>query len=476
MITPQPAEKLGMKTRLLYGSGTIAFGIKDQGFNALLMLFYNQVIGLPAAWVGSALMIAMVVDALFDPLLGQYSDNIRTRWGRRHPFMYASAIPVALSYLFLWSPPSMSDNEMFIWLVTSAVIVRMSVSLYEIPSTALLAEFTNDYDERTKLVSARYFFGMCGGVGMTILTFGYFLQPTADHPVGHLNASGYHSYAITAAIIMALSILISSLGTQKYILARPAPALPIKQSFAMMMREMVGVLTHPAYVSILFASLFFAVASGLNMALQVYFGTYFWELSATQIATLASSTFIGVLIAFAVVLPLSSRFGKKAAAITLFLLSATATATPLLLRLAGQFPSNGDAILLPLLMTFAAVSWMTIVAGGILAVSMIADVTDQILLETGKQSEGLLFSAATMVNKAISGMGILLAGLVLTFVKFPDNAKPGMVADSALHDLAAIFVTVNSIATLLAIICLAFYPISRSRHLENLAQLATKAS
>ncbi len=474
MTTPQPADKLSIKTRILYGSGTIAFGIKDQGFNALLMLFYNQVIGLPAAWVGSALMIAMVVDALFDPLLGQYSDNVRTRWGRRHPFMYASAIPIALSYLFLWSPPSMTDNETFIWLVTSAVIVRMSLSLYEIPSTALLAEFSNDYDERTKLVSARYFFGMCGGVGMTILTFGYFLQPTPEHPVGQLNISGYHGYAITAAIIMALSVLISALGTQKHILARPAPAPAIKQSFKAMLREMAGVLTHPAYVSILFASLFFAVASGLNMALQIYFGTYFWELTANQIATLASSTFVGVLFAFVVVLPLSARFGKKAAAIAMFILSATATATPLLLRLAGHFPANGDPILMPLLMTLAAISWMTIVSGGILAVSMVADVTDQILLETGKQSEGLLFSAATMVNKAISGMGILMAGLVLSYVQFPDNAKPGMVPDTALHDLAAIFVVVNSAATLLAIICLAFYPISRSRHLENLAKLAAR--
>jgi len=99
----RPAGALPLSTRLLYGSGTIAFGVKDHGFNALLMLFYNQVVGLPAAWVGSAIMIAMIADALFDPLLGQYSDNVRTRWGRRHPFMYAAALPIAASYLLLWN-------------------------------------------------------------------------------------------------------------------------------------------------------------------------------------------------------------------------------------------------------------------------------------------------------------------------------------------------------------------------------------
>ncbi|NRD89534.1 hypothetical protein C8024_08880 [Sphingopyxis sp. BSNA05] len=156
--------QLSFKTRLLYGSGTIAFGVKDQGFNALLMLFYNQVIGLPAAWVGSAIMIAMIADALFDPLLGQYSDNFRSRLGRRHPFMYAAALPIGIFYLLLWSPPDASNIVQFAWLVMTAIFVRFSISLYEIPSTALLAEFTSDYDERTKLVAARFFFGVCGAL------------------------------------------------------------------------------------------------------------------------------------------------------------------------------------------------------------------------------------------------------------------------------------------------------------------------
>ena len=157
MLTKAPTarEARPWRTRILYGLGTVAFGVKDQGFNALLMLFYNQVIGLPAAWVGAAIMIAMVADALFDPFLGQYSDDFRSRWGRRHPFMYAAALPIAISYLFLWTPPDASHQVQFVWLLATAIVVRLSISLYEIPSTALLAEFTDDYDERTRLVAAR---------------------------------------------------------------------------------------------------------------------------------------------------------------------------------------------------------------------------------------------------------------------------------------------------------------------------------
>ncbi|MGB3803115.1 MULTISPECIES: MFS transporter [Sphingopyxis] len=472
----RPADALPFRTRLLYGSGTIAFGIKDHGFNALLMLFYNQVVGLPAAWVGTAIMIAMIADALFDPLLGQYSDNVRTRWGRRHPFMYAAAFPIALFYLLLWTPPGMAHGAQFAWLVTTAILVRFSISLYEIPSTALLAEFTSDYDERTKLVAARYFFGVCGGIGMTVVTFGYFLRPTPTQPVGHLNAGGYVTYAWAAAAIMLLSVLVSSLGTQREVLKRPPPPPVVKVPVGRMLREMLGVLVHPAYVSILLASLFFAVASGLNLSLGVYFSTYFWELSASQIATVASTAVAGILLAFVVVLPLSARFGKKPAAMLMFGLSLISSVVPLILRLVGLFPANGDPLLLWLLMGQFAFSMMTTVAGGILAVSMVADVTDQIRLETGRRSEGLLFSAATMVNKAVSGMGIMLAGLLLSFVGFPDNARPGQVGADALHGLATIYIVALSVATAIAILCLAHYPISRSRHLENIRQLGEAAA
>ena len=474
-IDARPTDALPLKTRLLYGSGTIAFGIKDHGFNALLMLFYNQVVGLPAAWVGSAIMIAMIADALFDPLLGQYSDNVRTRWGRRHPFMYAAALPIALFYLLLWMPPEMARGAQFAWLVATAILVRFSISLYEIPSTALLAEFTSDYDERTKLVAARFFFGVCGGIAMTVVTFGYFLQPTAAQPVGHLNAGGYVTYAWVAAAIMMLSVLISSLGTQKEVLKRPPPPA-IKIPIGRMLREMLGVLVHPAYISILLASLFFAVASGLSLSLSVYFSTYFWELSASQIATVASTAVVGILLAFVVVLPLSARFGKKPAAMLMFGLGLVSSVLPLALRLAGLFPGNGDPLLLWLLMAQFAFTMMTTIAGGILAVSMVADVTDQIQLETGRRSEGLLFSAATMVNKAISGMGIMLAGLLLAFVGFPDNAQPGQVDADALSGLATIYIVTLSVATTIAIICLAYYPISRSRHMENIRRLGEAAA
>ncbi|HMP62507.1 MAG TPA: MFS transporter, partial [Phenylobacterium sp.] len=147
------AKRLSLPTKLFYGFGTVAFGVKDQGFSYLLLIFYNQVIGMPAHTVGLVIMIAMIFDAISDPLIGQMSDNWRSKWGRRHPFMYAAAIPVAITYGLLWNPPELSETGLFFYLLGVAVLIRTFITLYEIPSTALAAELTTDYDERTKVLS-----------------------------------------------------------------------------------------------------------------------------------------------------------------------------------------------------------------------------------------------------------------------------------------------------------------------------------
>src|SRR3990167_7013782 len=79
--------RIGLATQALYGFGSIAFGIKDNGFRVFLLLFYNQVVGLPAGLVSAAVMTAMLIDCLIDPVIGHVSDNFKSKWGRRHPFM-----------------------------------------------------------------------------------------------------------------------------------------------------------------------------------------------------------------------------------------------------------------------------------------------------------------------------------------------------------------------------------------------------
>mgnify|MGYP001467173321 CR=1 FL=1 len=84
-----------------YGIGGIGVGIKNNFLGTWALIYYNQVLGLDAYLVTIALAIALIFDAISDPLVGIWSDRVRTRWGRRHPFMYLAVIPFALSYYFL---------------------------------------------------------------------------------------------------------------------------------------------------------------------------------------------------------------------------------------------------------------------------------------------------------------------------------------------------------------------------------------
>ena len=99
------APPLGFGTKLFYAVGSTATNLKLRALSTFLVIFYNQVVGLPPQMVGSILAIALIFDAVLDPLLGQFSDNFRSRWGRRHPFMLAAALPYAVCFFMLWNPP-----------------------------------------------------------------------------------------------------------------------------------------------------------------------------------------------------------------------------------------------------------------------------------------------------------------------------------------------------------------------------------
>jgi Na+/melibiose symporter-like transporter len=129
---------LPFSTKFLYGFGSIAYGIKDNAFAYFLLFVYVQVFGLAPDLAGLAILIMLIFDAISDPLIGYLSDNTRSRWGRRHPFIYGSAIPGSTHVLpYLGSPAGISDQGLFWYLLLMGIGIRTTITLYEIPSTAL---------------------------------------------------------------------------------------------------------------------------------------------------------------------------------------------------------------------------------------------------------------------------------------------------------------------------------------------------
>jgi Na+/melibiose symporter-like transporter len=202
-------RRLGLGTKVLYAVGSTATNLKARALSTLLVLFYNQVVGLPPQMVGLVLTIALVLDAVLDPIMGQVSDNLRSRWGRRHPFMLAAAVPYALGFFLLFNPPQgWSDQALVIYLAVCLLSIRVFDTLFEVPHQALAPELAKGYDERTNLLALRQFFAVAGGLGMQLLALNVLLAERPDGTGGMLDRSGYFGYALTGGLVIFATVVI----------------------------------------------------------------------------------------------------------------------------------------------------------------------------------------------------------------------------------------------------------------------------
>ncbi|HXC22553.1 MAG TPA: MFS transporter, partial [Steroidobacteraceae bacterium] len=406
---------LNLATKLMYGFGTVAYGVKDYGFNYLLLLFYNQVLGLPARMVGLAIMIALVVDGFVDPLIGHVSDRLHSRFGRRHPFMYASALPVALVYYFLWNPPAaLGRGDLFAYLLITAIIVRMLIACYEIPSAALISEMTQDYDQRTSLVAYRFFFGVLGAVFIGVLAFAVYLQPSKTESVGLLNRAGYHGYSIAAAFVMFAAILISTAGTHRFI--PYLRAAPPKRRFNLSaeIKELRAALSNRGLLAMLGTGCFGSMAAGIVATLSIYFATYFWRLSPDQLSVISLSALLSAMFALLLARFLSSRFDKKPAALATAIGALFLAPLTIALRLLHLFPENSSPALFPIILGITVIHTILMLLSATLLTAMLADTIEENEIQNRQRSDGLYFAAAFFVQKCVSGLGIFASGLVLS--------------------------------------------------------------
>ena len=471
-----PAERrLSLATKLFYGFGSVAFGVKDNGFSYLLLIFYNQVIGLPGTLVGLALMIALVWDACIDPLIGQISDNLRSPWGRRHPFMYAAALPVALSYIALWNPPHWDQRALFWYLVVTAIVIRTFISFYEVPSSALAAEFSPGYDERSELLSYRYFFGWVGGLALNFIAFFYLFTPDQTHKVGQLNPVGYVRYGEVAGVVMLVAILISAAGTHRYIPTLMPPPPRRRLTLRQMAREMAETLANRSFLFLLLSGIATAMAAGLGASLNNYFNTFFWQFSARQISLFTLGVFLSAIIALPAAPQLSRMFGKRATAMALMVLAVAVGIGPLLLRLVGLMPPNHSAALVAIIFCTSIVGTAFGIVSATMLSSMIADVVEASELKTGRRSEGLFFAASTFVSKAVSGFGILAAATIVELVHLRAGANPASVPPEVARHLALVYCPTIIVLYAAALVLLTGYRITRASHRETLQQLAAES-
>ncbi|MDG2534717.1 MFS transporter [Sphingomonas sp. HITSZ_GF] len=466
-----PARRIRTPIMLAYGFGTVAYGVKDFCFSTFLLFYFNQVVGLPAADVGFAIMCALLLDAVADPAIGFLSDRTGSRWGRRHPWMYASALPIALGWVLLWNPPALSNAQLLLWVFAMSVLVRTAVSAYEVPSQALTPELSADYEERTRIMAYRFLFGWAGGLAMMILAYAWLLGPSPGHPNGQLVRSNYPAFAAVSAGIMVLAILVSALGTHSEIKRLPR-AERTRQSIGAHFAELGATVKNRAFLILMAAGLCYYCAQGVSFALSSYIYAHVWRFQNQDFTIIAFSLLVGAFFAFLLAPRISRRMGKPRAAMWMMAAAAFWVALPYMLRLAGLFPDPGNRWMLPALFAIYAANVTCSISATILGSSMMADVVEQSEIETGRRNEGVFFAGAFFVQKCCSGLGIWATGMLLDLVDFPALAKVGTVAPEAVDRLTILFSVLYAVLAFAAAGFYRAFPFGKAEHEARVAALA----
>jgi Na+/melibiose symporter-like transporter len=470
--------KLTFFTKTAYGVGQMSQGVKDTAFQSFVVFYFSQVLGMPAIMAGFAALIALLVDAVTDPLMGDISDNWHSKWGRRHPFMIAAVIPFPLSLYMLFSPPVGLDPQgLFLWLLGWSIVVRVLLTMFNVPHNALGAELSQDYQERTKIVSYRTFLGFVGGITLSVVALNSFFKASEAYPNGMLNVEGYSSLGALAGIIAFVAMILCILGTKHTIPYLPkAPANQKKVDLSRSFKAFAEALKLRPFRILFTVQIMTMIAGGAGATFMLYIGSYFFELSTAEISLLTLTIVVGLIPASIIAPVLSKRIDKMPSLVTCLLVATAFSFSPIYLRLFDVMPENGSALIMPILFGTYVVGYSFFIAAGIVVGSMLADIADLHASNTGKRQEGLFFAANSFAQKATFGFGTLFAGIGLDLIAFPKQVDVSMVSEETIFNLGLIAGPLPFAIYLLAAYIATKYDLNKIRHAEISAQLIAQKS
>jgi glycoside/pentoside/hexuronide:cation symporter, GPH family len=446
-------------------SGVPTTGIISNGIDYFLFFFYSQVIGLSAVLTGLALAVALTCDALANPMVGYLSDHWRSRLGRRHPFMYASIVPLTALYVLVWYPPARSHPQwaLFGYLLTVLILLRLSMVMFDAPVRTLVAELTPDYDERTRLASLPTSASWFVGSLMTIAMYAIWLKDSPQHLLGQTNIGGYQQAAGVCGAVILVSLLFCTVGLHPEI-----PHLhhvkPAEQTAGLreMARAFSQLLRIRSMRALLLSSLCVGIGLGATAALWIYQYTFFYGMRSEQMSRL---TIVESLASFAVI-PVIRRYvvkGDKKAMAMRFLAASVAISMilPPLLAL-KLLPERGSEGLWYLLTSYDFLSQLIWIVTASIIYSLYADVTDDVLLRVGQRLEGAIFASQTFIDRAATALGALFAGLLLTLIHYPTAADGTRISAGVLTRLGLSYMGVWFVFASLGIWFISRYEITRS--------------
>ena len=424
--------------KVTQGVGALPGQHKEWTLTTLLLLYYSQVLGLPARYAAVALAISIAVDAITDPLIGGFSDNFKSKYGRRHPFMFAAILPTGLCIFALFAPPQDLEESLLVaWLLTFTIATRVFYTFFALPWNAIAAELSQDYAERTSIITYRMMVGWTGGVAFIFLVYTFVFPTTDAYGNGLLDPGRYTIFAWVLATLMVVWMTVTSFATLNQLKYLPQPtALVGRQSLVDVMQRTRQGLRNKNFRRLLFATLIAAGVLGTGQVFDVYMNVYFWEFSTEDIRWF-SLVVLGAILSFMTAATLQKRFEKKDIMLTSMGLVTVLAMIKVVARFADILPVNGEQALL----------WIFIVHGSAMAyfgslvlimfASMMADIVDDQELQIGLRQEGVFSAGITFASKATTSLGLVIGGFLLDkIIQFPAEAQTTEVAQDVLFRLA----------------------------------------
>ena len=465
-----------------YGSSSMAYGIKDNAFSYLLLIYSNNCLGVPGYLSGLALALAMIWDAFTDPLLGHWSDKSNTIIGRRHPFMYTSLLLLPGGFYALFNPVlAVSGEEAFIYVLVMAIIIRTGVTLFEVPCTALLPDLVKDYDERNRWLSLRHLFGWTGGNGIHLANFFFWIGVieiggmTFGYGYGFVSPEGYAIYGTVGAAIITLVIITASFGTQRLAarLPQPTDTFKISEMFTEM-RQIVETLKNRNFAALFLYGLALGAAAGLGAALYLFNVTYFFEFRPQEIALTALAVIFAPPVASVFAPRIGKEIGKKFGAISCLLARLFLYPIPYIAVLSGFWPELRSVDSLAIYTLFIYVEVVLGIMGAVFLDSMMADIVEDSERKTTRRSEGLFFATRAFAGKFTSASGILGAGIIVSAAGLDAVRSVDQMTMAIRFDIATFFLPLYCALCLLGIGLINLYKIDRESHNANLEALAKR--
>ena len=467
-----PNVKLGLATKLAYGAGDMGAGMTANLIAFSFLIFLTNAAGLSPLAAGTVLLIGKIWDAVNDPIVGVLSDRTRTRWGRRYPWMFLTAIPFGLTFCLMWLVPALGKSETSFWLsplfwyyVITSVLFQIFYTTTNLPYTTLTAELTRDYDERTELTSFRLAFSLIGAV--LALAFGLAVSQfiTGNLPQQYVVLGGICAIASVIPIFWCIFGTYGHSQRQQRLLGRLTETEENSASEMAMLRQFQAAFSNRPFLFVVGIYLFSWLAIQVTAAIIPYFVTAWMGLDSYFLAALLVQG--PAIFMMFICSAISKRVGKQ----SLYFIG---IGSWLIVQIFLFFLQPGQTSLMYSLCIAASFGVAT---AYIVPWALLPDVVELDELNTGQRREGVFYAFMTLLQKIGLALGLFLVGAALEWAGFVEATAEIPIPEQPDSALLAIRFAVALLPMLFlagGLILTRFYPITREVHAEILLKLAER--